>query len=157
VSQNNCLRRSSRPTSKQSGRLYAIKLTTSILKGGRIVLKQFRSELCSSLSCRNAKRAGLELVDNLPVVGLIKAGVHGALGQHRRARAAAIRCVALLFSYGFRCFLQLNSIRGGLSTVLTVPAIAVPFVSGPAIAAAVGSNIARLAAVRSAHSLIVFM
>ena len=47
--------------------------------------------------------------------------------------------------------------RGGLSTVLTVPAVAVPFVSGPAIAAAVGSNIARLAAVNAAiaSSLIV--
>jgi hypothetical protein len=88
-------------------------------------------------SQRNAKRTGLELVDNLPVIGLIKAGVHGALGQHRRARTAAI--------------------RGGLSTVLTVPAVAVPFVSGPAIAAAVGSNIARLAAVNAAiaSSLIV--
>ena len=49
------------------------------------------------------------------------------------------------------------SSRGGLSTVLTVPAVAVPFVSGPAIAAAVGSNIARLAAVNAAiaSSLIV--
>ena len=63
------------------------------------------------LFARNSKRLGLELVDNLPVLGLIKvgdlvasqphvhihllnlsqAGVHGALGQHRRARTAAIR------------------------------------------------------------------
>jgi hypothetical protein len=66
-----------------------------------------------------------------------------------------------------------SSCRGSLSTVLTVPAVVVPFVSGPAIAAggflllyefdkfgvvlhlithfaAIGTNIARLAAVNAA-------